>query len=110
MTGGRAIILGPVGRNFAAGMSGGIAYVYDPAGDLEHLCNREMVGLERVIDPEEAAYLHDMVAEHRDRTGSSLAASLLKVWPKTMEGFVRVMPHDYKKALEKKKLAAMEAR
>jgi glutamate synthase (NADPH/NADH) large chain len=110
MTGGRAIILGPVGRNFAAGMSGGIAYVYDPAGDLEHLCNREMVGIERVADPEEAAYLHDMVAEHRDRTGSTLAASLLKVWPKTMEGFARVMPHDYKKALEKKKLAAMEAK
>jgi glutamate synthase domain-containing protein 3 len=94
MTGGRVVVLGPTGRNFAAGMSGGVAYVLDL--DLAR-CNDELVGFEDVDDDAE---LRALVVEHLERTGSAVAASLLADWPASVARFVQVMPHDYKRALE----------
>jgi glutamate synthase domain-containing protein 2/glutamate synthase domain-containing protein 1/glutamate synthase domain-containing protein 3 len=98
MTGGRVVVLGPTGRNFAAGMSGGIAYVHDPDGTFPERCNTELVGFE-ALDGEEAGLVRDLVAEHRDRTGSTVAARLLDAWDVEAGRFVKVMPHDYKRAL-----------
>jgi glutamate synthase domain-containing protein 3 len=95
MTGGIVVVLGPTGRNFAAGMTGGVAYVLDDAGDFDARCNRELVGLEPVEDDEE---LRALVAEHLARTGSAVAARLLADWDPSC--FVTVMPHDYRRALE----------
>jgi glutamate synthase (NADPH/NADH) large chain len=102
MTGGRAIILGRTGRNFAAGMSGGIAYVYDPDDLLPGLVNSELVDLERP-DADEGGYLRSMVAEHRDRTGSRRAEELLGDFDGALSCFVKVMPRDYKKVLNRRK-------
>ena len=73
MTGGRVVVLGPTGRNFAAGMSGGIAYVLDEAGDFERRCNQEMVDLEKLEDEAEIAEVADMIRRHADYTNSTLA-------------------------------------
>ena len=102
MTGGRVVVLGPTGRNFAAGMSGGIAYVLDAQGDFGKLrCNREMVGLESLSDPAEIEFVKGLIEKHQRQTDSPVAARLLGDWPATVQRFVKVMPHDYKKALEK---------
>ncbi|HEX8993916.1 MAG TPA: glutamate synthase-related protein, partial [Candidatus Paceibacterota bacterium] len=110
MTGGRTIIIGEVGRNFAAGMSGGIAYVYDPNAKMKSLTNTEMVTVEPLADDEERQYIRSMIEEHRTRTGSSVAEKLLSDWNKTVGAFVRIMPYDFKKVLEKQKQAQKEAR
>jgi glutamate synthase domain-containing protein 2/glutamate synthase domain-containing protein 1/glutamate synthase domain-containing protein 3 len=98
MTGGRIVVLGPTGLNFAAGMSGGIAYVLDGDGRFRSRCNTEMVGFEE-IGGDDAAELRALVEEHRDRTGSTVAASLLERWEESLDRFVKVMPHDYRRAL-----------
>ncbi|MBS1888162.1 MAG: glutamate synthase large subunit [Actinobacteria bacterium] len=99
MTGGRVVVLGPTGRNFAAGMSGGIAYVLDEDGRFPGLCNQELVGLE-AVGPGEDDELRTLVAEHGRRTGSRLAGRLLEAWAEALPRFVKVMPSDYKRALE----------
>ncbi len=102
MTGGRVLVLGRTGRNFAAGMSGGIAYVLDEKGDFaSHRCNMEMVGLEALTDAEETAFVKGLIEQHQRLTDSPVAARLLATWPETVKRIVKVMPHDYKKALEK---------
>jgi glutamate synthase domain-containing protein 3 len=102
MTGGWVVVLGPTGRNFAAGMSGGVAFVYDPDGAFAaHRCNRGMVGLEPVAEAEDLERLRGMVERHREFTGSPLAARLLDGWEAVLPRFVKVMPTDYKKALER---------
>ena len=98
MTGGRAVILGPTGRNFAAGMSGGIAWVFDPHKDLENNCNFEMVGLEPVGD-EYRSELRQLVARHARFTGSTVARRLLERWSDAVRQFTQVMPHDYRRVL-----------
>ena len=98
MTGGRVVVLGPTGRNFAAGMSGGIAYVHDPDGTFEHRCNMGLVGFD-AMDEADAAELHMLVSEHAQRTGSPVAERLLGDWDAELEHFRKVMPHDYKRAL-----------
>ncbi len=98
MTGGRAVILGPTGRNFAAGMSGGIAWVFDPHKDLENNCNFEMVGLEPVGD-EYRSELRQLVARHARFTGSTVARRLLERWSEAVRQFLQVMPHDYRRVL-----------
>jgi glutamate synthase (ferredoxin) len=98
MTGGRALILGPTGRNFAAGMSGGIAYVYDADGDFEIRCNREMVDLE-ALDEEDADLVRGLMDRHRKYTGSTVADGLLSEWPAVAKKFVKVFPKDYKRAI-----------
>jgi glutamate synthase (NADPH/NADH) large chain len=99
MTGGRAVILGPTGRNFAAGMSGGIAYVADPLGEFTHSVNLEMVLLESPSD-EDLAWLQQVIARHGEETGSSVAERLLSRWGTPAARFVKVMPTDYKRVLE----------
>lgn len=101
MTGGRAVILGSTGRNFAAGMSGGIAYVLDERGDFgKYRCNAEMVDLETMEDPEDIAELRAMIEEHLEYTGSTVAKYHLENWETSLTKFVKVMPTDYKRALQ----------
>ncbi len=98
MTGGRVIVLGPTGRNFAAGMSGGIAYVLDPEGRFPARCNMELVEFE-AIDAREAQELRRLISEHAARTGSPVAERVLRDWEETLPSFVKVMPRDYRRAL-----------
>jgi glutamate synthase (NADPH) large chain len=100
MTGGLVIILGKTGRNFAAGMSGGIAYVYDADGTFPEFCNRDMVSLSSVQDAEELSSVHAMIEKHVEYTGSTLGKSILSAWQTTGKKFVKVMPDDYKRALD----------
>ncbi|MEM1290752.1 MAG: glutamate synthase large subunit [Cyanobacteria bacterium P01_H01_bin.162] len=100
MTGGKTVIIGPTGRNFAAGMSGGVAYVLDEAGDFATRCNTEMVDLERLEDPEEILELHDMIQNHVKYTGSTKGDRVLAAWNDTVPKFVKVMPRDYKRVLQ----------
>ncbi|MNV37989.1 Ferredoxin-dependent glutamate synthase 1 [compost metagenome] len=100
MTGGRVVVLGGTGRNFAAGMSGGIAYVYDPDNTFVNRCNLEMVLLERVEDQSEAEELRGMIARHAELTGSTLGQRVLDGWQQNLAKFVRVIPKDYKRMLE----------
>jgi glutamate synthase (ferredoxin) len=108
MTGGKVVILGQTGRNFAAGMSGGIAYVLDTHGTFAQHCNREMVDLEPLEDPEEIREVHGLIQNHFQYTGSTVAKAALDHWEQTILQFVRVMPRDYKRVLQHIK-AAMEA-
>ncbi|MCK0439082.1 glutamate synthase large subunit [Gordonia alkaliphila] len=98
MTGGRVIVLGTTGRNFAAGMSGGVAYVYDPKGELAGNLNTELVDRE-VPDADDLAYLQAMLTEHRDETRSPVAAKILGNWAVAQTKFAKVMPRDYKRVL-----------
>ncbi len=102
MTGGRVIVLGKTGKNFAAGMSGGIAYVFDPEHALERLCNREMVELEAMED-EDKEEVKAMIERHFKYTGSDPAEWILENWDVAAELFVKVMPQDYKAVLQKQK-------
>jgi glutamate synthase domain-containing protein 3 len=105
MTGGVVVVLGRTGRNFAAGMSGGVAYVLDADGDFaRHRCNREGVALEPVDIPEDEGTLKGLIQTHRDCTLSPLAERILEEWDQYRPRFVKVMPVEYKRAL--KKLAA----
>jgi glutamate synthase (NADPH/NADH) large chain/glutamate synthase (ferredoxin) len=100
MTGGRVVVLGPTGRNFAAGMSGGVAYVYDEDGDFgTRRCNRASVSFEE-IDENDAAELRALVVEHAQRTGSEVAARLLSDWEAALARFVKVMPDDLRRVLD----------
>ncbi|MGB6888261.1 MAG: glutamate synthase large subunit [Mycobacterium sp.] len=98
MTGGKVVILGPTGRNFAAGMSGGVAFVYDPDGLLPHNLNPEMVDLDEFGDGD-IEWLYDILMVHRDLTDSAVAQRILADWPRQAGDFVKVMPRDYKRVL-----------
>ncbi|WP_151733130.1 glutamate synthase large subunit [Paenibacillus tengchongensis] len=100
MTGGRVVVLGTTGRNFAAGMSGGIAYVYDPENTFVKRCNLEMVLLERVEDAEEAEQLQHMISRHTEYTDSQAGRRVLENWSEALPKFVRIIPKDYKRMLE----------
>jgi glutamate synthase (NADPH/NADH) large chain len=104
MTGGRVVVLGPTGRNFGAGMSGGVAYVHDPQRRLGPLVNLEMVDLEP-LDEEDKHWLLDIVERHRAETGSAVADRLLAEWGRSLADFVKVMPRDYRRVLEATRLA-----
>lgn len=106
MTGGIVVVLGPTGNNFAAGMSGGIAYVYDPTELFDTRCNLDMVDLETVWDPEDERVLRSLVEKHHRLTGSPLAGNLLANWQAHLPLFVKVMPIDYRKSLERMKVLA----
>src|SRR4030095_12365436 len=103
MTGGRAVILGPTGRHFAAGMSGGIAYVWDPSKDFAVRCNTGTVDLDAVEEDEDIVELREMIELHRDYTNSPVAAKILDDWPTALRQFVKVMPTDYKRVLAERK-------
>jgi len=100
MTGGLAVILGPTGRNFAAGMSGGVAYVYDPDDQFLANCNLGMVELESVQSPADVSELKELIQNHQTYTGSTVAGDILKGWDDELPNFRKVMPVDYKRALE----------
>jgi glutamate synthase (NADPH/NADH) large chain len=126
MTGGTVVVLGRTGRNFAAGMSGGVAYVYDEDGHFASRCNTSMVALERLSTKEdqlatqEASALHrgladeailrQLIEDHLRWTGSARARDLLDHWAESRARFVKVFPHEYKRALgERQARAAADA-
>jgi len=100
MTGGRTVVLGPTGRNFAAGMSGGIAYVYDPNREFPAKCNMGMVSLEAVDTDEEREVLKGYIQEHISHTKSDVGQTILDKWDLEVENFVKVFPNDYKRVLQ----------
>ncbi|MGE4587253.1 MAG: glutamate synthase large subunit [Mangrovibacterium sp.] len=108
MTGGRVVVLGKTGRNFAAGMSGGIAYVLDADGDFDYYCNKGLVELAVVEDRADVDELQEMISRHLLYTQSTLAAKILTSWDEFLPRFVKVIPFEYKKVLEEIKLREIE--
>jgi len=100
MTGGQVVVLGPTGRNFAAGMSGGIAYVYDEGGVFPDHCNQSMCELGPVDGDEEQAELKATIERHVEYTGSDIGRQILASWDSSLERFVKVLPTDYKRVQE----------
>jgi glutamate synthase domain-containing protein 2/glutamate synthase domain-containing protein 1/glutamate synthase domain-containing protein 3 len=109
MTGGRVVVIGPTGRNFAAGMSGGVAYILDEHGDFHRHCNLETVSLEQ-LEEEEVQELEEMVRHHAEYTGSERARHLLALWGDIVPKFVKVMPKDYRRMLEAVRQAEKEGK
>jgi len=105
MTGGRVVVLGPTGRNFAAGMSGGTAYVLDEAGEFPTRCNKQMVDLEKLEDAAEIEEVRQMIKRHADYTKSQRAFNILDQWEQYVPKFVKVMPRDYQRMLREIKRA-----
>ncbi len=103
MTGGRTVVLGPTGRNFAAGMSGGVAYVYDPERTFDYFCNMEMVELTLVEDAADARELHRLISAHYRHTRSALAGRILDDWDAALKDFIQVTPIEYKKIVKEEK-------
>jgi glutamate synthase (NADPH/NADH) large chain len=103
MTGGRVVVLGPTGRNFAAGMSGGIAYVLDEAGAFSRNCNLEMVKLFRLEDEDEIEEVREMIRKHAEYTHSERSRQVLAEWTNMVPRFVKVYPNDYRRVLETQK-------
>ena len=111
MTGGTVVVLGETGQNFAAGMSGGVAYIYDPDGTFEQSCNPSMVTLEKVereniqpkgprhLDQPDETILKNLIGKHQELTDSSIAKDILNDWGKELDKFIKVMPNEYKRAL-----------
>ena len=108
MTGGRVVVLGKTGKNFAAGMSGGIAYVLDMAGDFDYYCNRGLVDLGPVDEKADIKELQELINNHFLFTQSSLAAKILTHWDEYLPKFVKVIPFEYKKVLEEQKLKELQ--
>jgi glutamate synthase (NADPH) large chain len=109
MTGGRVVVLGPTGRNFAAGMSGGVAFVHDPGPTFSQRVNHGLVELEPLSD-EDDAWLRGVVLRHWEETGSTVAARLLATWARSAADMVKVMPRDYRRVLEATRRALAEGR
>jgi glutamate synthase (NADPH/NADH) large chain len=99
MTAGNIIILGETGRNFAAGMSGGIAYVYDVQRGFDVLCNKEMVDFD-LLENSDEKFLHEMISKHYQYTNSTIAGFVLNDFTNQLKNFVKVFPKDYKKVLQ----------
>lgn len=108
MTGGRTVVLGTTGRNFAAGMSGGIAYVLDEVGDFDYYCNKGLVELSPVEDKADIRELQGMISKHLMYTQSTLAEKVLTNWDEYLPKFVKVIPFEYKKVLEENKLKELK--
>lgn len=103
MTGGRVVVLGQTGRNFAAGMSGGIAYVWNPRGDFDYYCNMEMVELTLLEDSEEREELHRLIMTHVRHTDSAIGRRMLDTWESSVRQFIKVTPVEYKRYLEQER-------
>jgi len=110
MTGGRIVVLGQTGRNFAAGMSGGIAYVLDTDGSFALNCNIDMVALEHLADSAEIELVRSLIARHVELTGSAVGERVLQAWPAMLGQFVVVMPRDFKRVKEAEAKARAESR
>lgn len=107
MTGGRTVVLGSTGRNFAAGMSGGVAYVYDEKGDFDYFCNMEMVELSLIEDSMDSKELHALISAHYKYTNSAKAKMILDNWRECVDKFIKVVPIEYKKVLQEEKMEAI---
>ena len=107
MTGGRVVVLGQTGRNFAAGMSGGVAYVYDKDHTFDYFCNMDMVELSLVEDSVSRKELLELIRQHYLHTGSALAGRILDNFSKYIEDFIQVVPIEYKRVLEEEKMARL---
>ena len=107
MTGGRVVVLGKTGRNFAAGMSGGVAYVYDPSHTFDYFCNMDMVELSLVEDSVSRKELLELIRQHYLHTGSALAGRMLDDWHRYIDDFIQVVPIEYKRVLEEEKMARL---
>jgi glutamate synthase (NADPH/NADH) large chain len=108
MTGGRTVVLGPTGRNFAAGMSGGIAYVWNPEGNFDYFCNMEMVELSLIEDKADNRELYRIISNHYKLTRSPLAGRMLENWDQYVEQFIKVIPYEYKKVLQEEKMEHLQ--
>ena len=104
MTGGRVVVLGETGRNFAAGMSGGVAYVWDKNHTFDYFCNMDMVEINLVEDSVSRKELHELIRQHYLYTGSSLARTLLDEWPQVVDDFIQVVPIEYKSVLQEEQM------
>jgi glutamate synthase (ferredoxin) len=109
MTGGAVVVLGATGRNFAAGMSGGVAFVLDQTEDFHRRCNQEMVDLEPLCEVDDLELVRDLLIQHAGYTCSTVAARLLADWNESVAKFVKVMPRDYRRVLQERKQAESEA-
>ncbi len=107
MTGGRVVVLGKTGRNFAAGMSGGVAYVYDPDRTFDYFCNMDMVEINLVEDTASRKELLELIRQHYLHTGSALAGRMLDDWQRFVEDFVQVVPIEYKRVLHEEQMAKL---
>ena len=104
MTGGRVVVLGETGRNFAAGMSGGVAYVWDKNHTFDYFCNMDMVEIILVEDSVSRKELHELIRQHYLYTGSNLARTLLDEWPQVVDDFIQVVPIEYKSVLQEEQM------
>ena len=110
MTGGRVVVLGRAGRNFAAGMSGGVAYVLDVAGDFRRRCNPGMVEMEPLAQADDIELVRDMIRRHVEATASTYAGRILTDWVGLQPKFVKVVPKDYKRVMLAEARAKAEGR
>ena len=108
MTGGRVVVLGKTGRNFAAGMSGGLAYVYDPDHTFDYFCNMDMVEINLVEDTVSRKELLELIRQHYLHTGSALAGRMLDDWQRYVEDFIQVTPIEYKRVLQEEQMAKLK--
>ncbi len=109
MTGGVVVILGLTGRNFAAGMSGGIAYIYDPTGVFPPKCNKESVTLYKLVEDQDLNFLKNILSDFYLKTKSEVAEKILNNWHVSLSSFIKVFPNEYKKVLEQQKLKNLSA-
>ena len=108
MTGGRVVVLGQTGRNFAAGMSGGVAYVWDKQHDFDYFCNMDMVEINLVEENSYRKELHELIRQHYLYTGSKLARQMLDDWPRYVEDFIQVVPIEYKRVLQEEQVKKLQ--
>jgi glutamate synthase (NADPH/NADH) large chain len=108
MTGGRTVVLGATGKNFAAGMSGGLAYVLDVNGDFDYFCNMEMVELTLIEDNQDSIELHKLIENHYHYTQSPFAKRILENWDEYLKKFIKITPIEYKKVLQEEKMEAIK--
>lgn len=102
------VVLGQTGRNFAAGMSGGVAYVWDPRGTFDYFCNMDMVELSLLEEAAARKELHELIRLHYRYTGSALARIMLDNWPRYVEEFIQVTPIEYKKVLAEEQMRKLQ--
>ncbi len=108
MTGGRVVVLGETGRNFAAGMSGGVAYVWDKKGTFDYYCNMDMVEISLVEESQHRKELHELIRQHYLYTGSNLARTMLDDWSRYVEQFIQVVPIEYKRVLQEEQMRKLQ--
>jgi glutamate synthase (NADPH/NADH) large chain len=108
MTGGRTVVLGQTGKNFAAGMSGGLAYVLDTKGNFDYFCNMEMVELTLIEDKSDSIELYQLISQHYHYTQSPLAKRILDNWEDYLKHFIKITPIEYKKVLHEEKMEAIK--